>query len=225
MYEFFMGEMQLPVAPPKLDIKIKNNNKTINLINEGDVNVLKLPGLTEISFDALIPQVKYPFAGATRNASYYLGELERLKVSREPFRFIVVRTTPSGKMLFNTNMNVSLEEYTITEDAKNGLDLKVAIKLKQYKTYATKKLKLTEEQKRYIASVEESRPGKTAPLHEEHVVKEDETVFNAIKEEVGEEPSSELVNRISHTGRTSDVRVMNINEGGWQLCLLLGMNS
>ena len=220
MYEFFIGEMQLPVAPSKLDIKIKNNNKTINLINEGDVNVLKLPGLTEISFDCLIPQVQYPFAGATRNASYYLGELERLKVSREPFRFIVVRTTPSGKMLFNTNMNVSLEEYTTTEDAKNGLDLKVTIKLKQYKTYATKKLKLTEEQKRYIASVEESRPSKKAPLHEEHTMEDDETEFNAIKKEVGEEPSPMIIFPTLSAPAGSAVCVQNMEEGGkWWLFL------
>lgn len=185
MYEFFIGEMQLPITPSKLDIKIKNNNKTINLINEGDVNVLKLPGLTEISFDALIPQVKYPFASSARNASYYLGELERLKVSKEPFRFIVVRTSPSGKMLFNTNMNVALEEYSITEDARNGFDLKITIKLKQYKTYATKKLNLTEEQQKLIARVEEQRPGKTPPLNETHELKDDETVWNAVKYEYG----------------------------------------
>ena len=53
-YIFYMDGVQLPVTPSKLDTKIKSNNKTINLINEGDVNILKLPGLTEISFEALI---------------------------------------------------------------------------------------------------------------------------------------------------------------------------
>ena len=186
MYEFFMGEMQLPVTPSKLDMKIKSNNKTINLINEGDVNVLKLPGLTEISFDALIPQVKYPFAGSTQSASYYLGELERLKVTKEPFQFIVVRTSPSGKMLFNTNMTVALEDYTISEDARNGLDLKINIKLKQYKAYATKKLNLTEAQEKFIAKVENTRPSKKAPLHDEHLLMDNETVWNATKKEYGD---------------------------------------
>ncbi|MFA1763260.1 LysM peptidoglycan-binding domain-containing protein len=37
-------------------------------------------------------------------------------------------------------MKVSLEEYNIVEDAENASDTKVAIKLKQYRDYSTKKL-------------------------------------------------------------------------------------
>ena len=42
-------------------------------------------------------------------------------------------------MLFDTNMKVSLESYTIKEDAKNyGTDFLVTINLKEYRDYATK---------------------------------------------------------------------------------------
>ena len=50
MYEFYMDGVRLPVTPSALTIKIANQNKTINLINEGQVNVLKTPGLSKISF-------------------------------------------------------------------------------------------------------------------------------------------------------------------------------
>ena len=53
-YQFYLDGVQLPVAPSKLQLKIKNQNKTMALINESEVNVLKLPGLTEISFDFII---------------------------------------------------------------------------------------------------------------------------------------------------------------------------
>ena len=55
MYEFYMDGVRLPVTPSALTIKISNQNKTINLINEGQVNVLKTPGLSKISFSALLP--------------------------------------------------------------------------------------------------------------------------------------------------------------------------
>lgn len=43
MYLFYLGNMMLPVTPEKLELKIANNNKTITLINDGEVNLLKRP--------------------------------------------------------------------------------------------------------------------------------------------------------------------------------------
>ena len=141
-YYFYLGKTLLPVAPQKLQLKIKGANKTYTLINEGEINVLKTPGLTDIEFDALLPNVKYPIAtcksGFTR-AKTFLEVLKNYKQDKETFQFIVTRTLPNGKMLFDTNMKVSLESYTIKEDAKNyGMDVMVTIKLKQYRDYKTK---------------------------------------------------------------------------------------
>jgi len=61
-YYFYLGEMLCPIAPSKLQLNVENNNKTVTLINEGEINILKQAGLTEISFDLLFPNVKYPFA-------------------------------------------------------------------------------------------------------------------------------------------------------------------
>ena len=132
-YMFFMGATMLPVAPSKLNTKIKNQNKTVNLINLNEINILKSPGLTEINFDALLPNVKYPFAvykEGFKSSAYYLGILEKLKISKKPFQFIVVRKTPTGKDLAYTNMKVSLENYEIKESAGDGFDIVVSISLK-----------------------------------------------------------------------------------------------
>lgn len=144
-YNFYLKSVLLPVTPSKLDIKINNNNKTYDLINEGEVNVIKKAGLTDIDFDVLLPSTKYPFAtydGLFKKPDYYLNFLERLKKSNAPFQFIVTRTLPNGKVLFNTNIKVSLEDYKIKEDAGEGMDVIVSISLKQYKSYGTKKVKI-----------------------------------------------------------------------------------
>lgn len=141
-YYFYLGKTLLPVAPQKLQLKIKGANKTYTLINEGEINVLKTPGLTDIEFDALLPNVKYPFAtykSGFKRAKTFLEVLKKYKENKETFQFIVTRKLPNGKMLFDTNMKVSLESYTIKEDAKNyGMDVMVTIKLKQYRDFATK---------------------------------------------------------------------------------------
>lgn len=137
-YEIFLDKIRLPVAPAKLELRIKNRNETVTLIEGTEVNLLKDPGLTEIEFECLLPQMRYPFAdyaGAFRRAETYLEAIERLKTGKKPFQFIVWRATPGGRRLFTTNMTVSLEEYSIVEEAANGFDVTVKIRLKQYRPF------------------------------------------------------------------------------------------
>lgn len=145
-YEFYIGTMLLPVPPGKLTVKVGNNNKTYTLMNEGEVNVLKTPGLTEIEFEALLPNSKYPFSmykDGFQAADVYLEKLEHLKAKKKTFQFIVIRALPSGSVLFDTNMTCSLEEYSIKEDADSqGTDIVVTVKLKQYRDYGVKKCKV-----------------------------------------------------------------------------------
>ena len=127
-YYFYLGDTLLPVAPDKLTLKINNKNKTYDLINNQEINVLKNPGLTEIEFKALLPNTKYPFATYKSNyqpASYFLNIIEKLKVNKTAFQFIVSRKLPNGKILFDTNIKVSIEDYKIVEEAKEGFDVNV----------------------------------------------------------------------------------------------------
>ncbi|HGM1125352.1 TPA: LysM peptidoglycan-binding domain-containing protein [Clostridioides difficile] len=154
-YDFYLDGVQLPIPPPKLEIKVTNKNKTVDLINTGEVNILKKEGLSEISFEAEFTHNKLPFyRGAFKDVQFFLSKLELLKTDCKPFQFIVSREM-GGKVLFNTNIKVSLEEYAISEDADNGSDTKVAIKLKQYRDYSTKKL--------VPATPEKTNYGRTPP--------------------------------------------------------------
>lgn len=165
-YEFYLDKMLLPITPSKLDIKIKNKNKTYDLINESEINILKSAGLTEISFEATFPNVKYPFAvykSGFITANNFLNQLELLKTNQKPFQFIVVRSYPNNKPLFDTNIKVSLEDYTIKEDAKQGMDVVVSIKLKQYKDYGTKTCNVTIKQEKPVATVTQTRETTSSP--------------------------------------------------------------
>ncbi|MEG2050886.1 MAG: LysM peptidoglycan-binding domain-containing protein [Oscillospiraceae bacterium] len=140
-YDVYLDKILLPIAPPKIQMKISNQNKTLNLINEGEINILKKAGLTSVDFEVLLPNVQYPFAtykDGFIKADFYLASLESLKTSQLPFQFIVSRRFPDGRPLNGTNIKVSLEDYQIVEDAKNGFDLVVSISLKQYRDYSTK---------------------------------------------------------------------------------------
>eukprot|EP00831_Metopus_contortus_P080246 TRINITY_DN8170_c0_g1_i9.p1 TRINITY_DN8170_c0_g1~~TRINITY_DN8170_c0_g1_i9.p1 ORF type:complete len:253 (-),score=35.34 TRINITY_DN8170_c0_g1_i9:343-1101(-) len=155
--------------------------------------VLKSPGLSEVSFDFMIPQVKYPFANVDlKDADYYLEALEKLKTRKKPFRFIVVRLTQGNTNLFDTNIKVSLEEYSIKEDAKEGIDLIVSVKLKQYKDYATKVVSIpvtntmaSTSNKVIFIPATESRPPGNQPSNKTYTVKKGDCLWNICKQYLG----------------------------------------
>ncbi|MBD8521795.1 LysM peptidoglycan-binding domain-containing protein [Lysinibacillus fusiformis] len=199
MYNFFMDGVQFPVAPSELSTKINGRNETTVLMNEGEVNIIKKTGLTDIEFEVLLPNVKYPFSvypSGFQPATFYLEKLKKLKNSDKPFEFIVNRMMPNGNLLFDTYMTVSLEEYEILESADNGFDVNVRIQLKQYQAYGNKKIKLKAATKTNSSTstskaatkavVEQKRPttGKVTP--KTHTVKQGETLWAIAKKYLGD---------------------------------------
>lgn len=187
-YEFYFGKVPMPVAPSDLQLKIGGSNKTYTLIDGNEINVLKSGKLTDISFSLLIPSVEYPFAtyvNGFKPASMFIEYFELLKSSRQPFQFIVNRTLPNGKVLFDTNMKVSLEDYTVKESVKDGFDLNVSIKLKQYRDYGTKTLKT--EKKTNKGIVKKNRPkGENEPSGgTTYTVKKGDCLWNIAKKFYG----------------------------------------
>ena len=82
MYYFYMGSVLLPIAPEKFTWKVNGANKTMTLINEGEVNFLRDAKLTDFEFDALIPAVQYAFAkydGGFKSPAYFTSHFEKLK--------------------------------------------------------------------------------------------------------------------------------------------------
>lgn len=190
-YYFYLGkDCLLPVAPRKLQMKVDNANKTYTMVNEGEINILKSPGLTEFEFDALLPNVKYPFAvyksGDFHRAFWYLKKLEKMKTEKQKFQFIVSRKLPNGKVLFSTDMTVSLEDYKVKEDAKEyGMDVMVTIKLKQYREYGTKtcKVKKKKNKKKKVVKTKtrETKEVKT----QTYTVKKGDCLWNIAKKFYG----------------------------------------
>ncbi|MCI1999551.1 MAG: LysM peptidoglycan-binding domain-containing protein [Clostridia bacterium] len=180
MYEFYLGDLLLPVAPESLQIKIKNQNSTVTLINESEFNFIKAPGLSELSFDMRIPAVKYPFAnynGDLKNQKYYLDKLKKLKNDKKPFRFIVNREMPDGTGLYDTNIRVSLEDYTIKEQAGDGFDITVSITLKEYNDIKTSVVNIADDG---TATIEKQRETDNSPEPQEdksYTVKSGDTLW------------------------------------------------
>lgn len=141
MYKVYLGDILLPIAPQKIELKYSNKNKTVTLIDSSEINIIKPSGLTEISFDVLLPNQDYPFAeyeDGFVDAGTFLEKIRNLKVEKKFFLLKIIRTLPRGKVLFyNEDFKATIEDLTYSEDAKEGFDVTAKLKLKQYVEFGT----------------------------------------------------------------------------------------
>jgi len=190
-YTMYLGGVLMPITPSKVKVKINNQNETLTLINGEEINILKEPGLTDVSFDLLLPQVSYPFTnGGAQSADYYLSLFERLKTSKQPFQFILNRSMPTGRRLFYTNLMVGMEDYQITDDAEEGFDITVTVSLKQYRHYGTKTVTIQPAPtpaETPTATVEQpQRETSQAPQQATYTVKSGDCLWNIAKKYLGD---------------------------------------
>lgn len=143
-YQVLLGGMLFPVAPQKIEVKIPSGNETIELIDGSQMNILKIPELSDISFSVELPGMAGRSYAVYENGfqppGYYLEKLEQMVLNREAMQLQIVRMLPNGTSLHNNKLDVSIEDYTVTDDAKEGVDTTLKLSLKQYtqkNTYTT----------------------------------------------------------------------------------------
>jgi hypothetical protein len=142
----------LPVNPPELEISDETGGKTYELSGIGEMNVIKGPALTSVSFSSLLPSINasYPFI-VDPNFSYpdyYISKIRGWMASRRPVRFIFTGGT------FNLNMAASINKFDWKEVAGSG-DIEYTLGLKEYVFYGAKPVVIKNNQ---ASTKQQSRP-------------------------------------------------------------------
>ena len=168
MYYFYLDNLQIPIPPKSLDIAYSNKNETIDLLQTGEVTIPKPLGLTEYSFEIILPNSKYPFNQSilekSKKAEHYLKKIHGMKTAGSPVKFTVVRMKPTGEMLSMITERVTIENIVTKEDHDYGFDVYLTVTLKQWRDYGTKKLVVDENKDGTAnAAVKTERPTNKVP--------------------------------------------------------------
>lgn len=141
MYRLYLKQdgkqILLPVTPAEIEMKTGNRNKAVYILNFGEMNLAKKPGLQEIRFTALLPGRRYSFVQTEdgfHEPEYFLNCFKEYKAAAKPVQLILFRRLSDGTQLFCGNMDVLLEDYTVTEKGGEQGDFWVEMCWKEWKT-------------------------------------------------------------------------------------------
>ena len=141
MYRLYLKQdgkqILLPVTPSEIETKTGNRNKAVYILNFGEMNLAKKPGLQEIRFTALLPGRHYSFVQTEdgfHEPEYYLNCFKEYKAAAKPVQLILFRRMADGTQLFCGNLDVLLEDYTVTEKGGEQGDFWVEMHWKEWKT-------------------------------------------------------------------------------------------
>ena len=187
MYYLYLDDLCLPVTPEEITMKWKDQNRTANLVNGEEIEIAEIPGLEQISFTALFPWTRYPFArypDGFELPEFYLQKLRDLKKNKTPFHLLFTCVSPGGRYLSDLNRLVALETCTVRYSAENGMDVTADITLREYRPYHT--LILTDWSNGEAVVQQEQRLSAQAPAAKTYTVQAGDTLWNICKKQLGD---------------------------------------
>lgn len=125
--------LHAPIIPEAMQISFPHVNQTIQTINDGEINIIGLPGLKAISFSSWIPNRKYSFAKSSVLAPQAKEFFTKWKRKRRPIRIVI--TSNNGWEIHNELY--AIEDFTFGFD-KVG-DMTYSLSLKQFVPKQVKK--------------------------------------------------------------------------------------
>lgn len=135
--------IEFPVLPEKIEVSSSGDNKTYDISQHGEINVIKSAKLTEIAFESIFPANWFPGCNVAQPAlfapSHYIDKIEKWRREKQPMRLVLVGST------MNINLPVSVERFNWSESGGAVGDIAFQLSLKEYRFYAAKKVQVAKQ--------------------------------------------------------------------------------
>ncbi len=193
MYKIYLGiddgeeGFIIPYLPEKIEISEGGDNKTYNIINVGEVNVINLPKLTNISFESHFPLNNYQDLEKFFNPSVYIKKIKEWRSKLQKIRLIFT----GGPLEINDLF--SIENFKYEEHGGEVGDIYYSLELKRYRPYSARKVIVQTVTNKDLAAapIVIATPAATAreenpPTTKEYTVVEGDTLWHIAKMYLGD---------------------------------------
>ncbi len=198
----------LPVPPESFNTNVTSKNETVDIVNLGEINIIKDIALRDFSFKILLPKdntLTIIKESEFKEPVFYLDKFREYKLNKKPVRFFITRLLPSGKEIFKGNLLVSFEDYSVEENAGEEGDFWVEINLKEYReirNVITKNTGKRNDKGNVVVNQEIQRTVKERA--DSYIVKEGDTLWKIAKLELNDG------NRYTEIAKLNNIT--NVNE-------------
>lgn len=173
--------VQLPVNPEKVEVKFSGNNSTTEIIQLGEINLLKDRKLAEISFSSFFPQDDWFPAIRTRGQfkrpDFYKSFFEGIQEDKKPCRLIITG--------LNITMKTSVENFSYYHQGGDHEDAYYSLDFKEYRDYHITQIPIdpslkrpTAPAKRPTAPAKSSTPQPAKPATPAQITKGCDVILN-----------------------------------------------
>lgn len=135
-FEYDNRVIQLPITPEDIEISYPGSNKTVNIIQLGQVNLLKTRNLATFSIKSWFPDEDwYPgirTTGRFKKSKFYVRFFEKIRDDKKPCWFYIYG--------LKFNMQVSIESFTYSRKGGEHEDLYYTLSLKEYRPFSVREL-------------------------------------------------------------------------------------
>lgn len=214
MYSMYIGVnggeqgVSIPVLPEKIELSEGGTNKTYEVINLGEVNIIGKPKLTEISFQSFFPRYWGSYVN-TDELFYPIVYVEKIKKWRDEGQKIRLILTGDGIQI---NDLFTIESFKFWEESGQVGDIFYSLDLKRYKNYSTKKVMVAQsaEAKEDVVVVKSEVSERIVEKQKSkaHVVQKGDTLFLIAKRYLGDGAKYEKIFSINRNilNKPEDIR-------------------